>query len=94
MNSVPEEAPLPYGEVMADDDAVVDDSKKIAATPTRFQVKAFSNFLASNVTVQSLYGAAVGFTLYFAMYGIRKPFKAATFVDENGEKLLWCVVFN
>jgi hypothetical protein len=92
MNCVPEEAPLPYGEVLADDVAV-DNSKKIPATPTRLQVKAFSNFLASNVTAQSLYGAIVGFTLYFAMYGIRKPFKAATFVDENGEKLLWCVFF-
>jgi hypothetical protein len=92
MNSIPEEAPQPYREVTADD-AAVDNSKKIPATPTRLQVKAFSNFLASNVTAQSLYGAIVGFTLYFAMYGIRKPFKAATFVDENGEKLLWCVFF-
>ena len=92
MNCVPEEAPLPYGEVTADD-AAVDNSKKIPATPTRLQVKAFSNFLASNVTAQSLYGAIVGFTLYFAMYGIRKPFKAVKFVDENGEKLLWCVFF-
>ena len=92
MNSIPEEAPQPYREVTADDVAV-DNSKKLPATPTRLQVKAFSNFLASNVTAQSLYGAIVGFTLYFAMYGIRKPFKAATFVDENGEKLLWCVFF-
>ena len=91
MNCVPEEAPLPY--TLTADDAAVDNSKKIPATPTRLQVKAFSNFLASNVTAQSLYGAIVGFTLYFAMYGIRKPFKAATFVDENGEKLLWCVFF-
>eukprot|EP00956_Cyclotella_meneghiniana_P017542 scaffold28760_cov36-Cyclotella_meneghiniana.AAC.1 len=60
-----------------------------AGTPTRLQIKGLSNVLERNVLFQSLYGAATGFLLYFAMYGIRKPFKAATFEDENGEKIMF-----
>jgi hypothetical protein len=63
----------------------------IAQTPTRLQNKAFSSFLAENIIWQSMYGATMGFFLYFAMYGIRKPFKAATFKDEDGNKIMWYV---
>ena len=62
-------------------------------TPTRLQVKKFSQFLDVNITAQSIFGAANGFLLYFAMYGLRKPFKAATFEDENGDKIMWYVFF-
>jgi hypothetical protein len=62
-----------------------------APTPTRFQIKKFSQFLGRNVAAQSIYGAATGFLVYFAMYGIRKPFKAAKFEDENGDKIMWYV---
>lgn len=62
-----------------------------APTPTRLQIKSFSHFLGRNVAAQSIYGAATGFLVYFAMYGIRKPFKAAKFEDENGDKIMWCV---
>lgn len=61
----------------------------VAGTPTRLQIKGLSNLLERNVLFQSTYGAATGFLLYFAMYGIRKPFKAATFEDENGDKIMW-----
>ena len=66
--------------------------QQIAQTPTRLQHKAFSSFLAENIIWQSMYGATMGFFLYFAMYGIRKPFKAATFKDEDGNKIMWYVV--
>ena len=72
-----------------DDELLHEEEQHTAGTPTRLQIKGLSNALERNVLFQSLYGGATGFLLYFAMYGIRKPFKAATFEDENGEKIMW-----
>jgi hypothetical protein len=60
-----------------------------APTPTRLQIRKLSQFLGQNIAAQSIYGGATGFLIYFAMYGIRKPFKAAKFEDENGDKIMW-----
>ena len=55
----------------------------------RFRYEPLSKALEENKLFQSIYGALGGFFLYFSMYALRKPFKAATFRDENGVKLEW-----
>ena len=75
----------------------VDDPKAMEQEPTEspsvpqnFRIQAITDYLASSLWVQALYGGAGGFFLYFSMYALRKPFKAAKFVDEEtGEKLMF-----
>jgi hypothetical protein len=57
--------------------------------PTTFKNIAFSNHLAKNLFVQAWYGGAAGFFLYFSMYALRRPFKAAKFRDDDGVVLEW-----
>ena len=82
------------GETKEQPAKMIDDNNKVVDVetpkfPTRLQYKPLSVWLGKRPTAMAIYGAVAGFFLYFSMYALRKPFKAAKYEDEGGNDIIW-----